>query len=55
MEVWQMIILGAAAFFGIRHFAFRYLMRSAKKRAFYKQYIEVLTLPEYKVKGNYEE
>jgi uncharacterized membrane-anchored protein YhcB (DUF1043 family) len=55
MEMWQYILLGFGVFLVLRYVALRYLVRAARKRAFYKNYFDVLNLPEYRVKGNYEE
>lgn len=52
MELWQSIFIGIGIFLVLRIFAVRYLFGLARKRAFYRQYAEIINLPEYRVKGN---
>ncbi|MFW5746925.1 MAG: hypothetical protein ACOCWQ_05245 [Nanoarchaeota archaeon] len=54
MEIWQKILLGFSIFLIVRYFLARYLVRKAKQRQFYREYVDVLTSPQYRVKGNFE-
>ena len=51
----EYIIIGIAAYFLIRGWLLNWLVRRKSKKAVYKEYFDVLNMPQYKVKNQFEE
>lgn len=55
MELYQNVLLFAGIFLVVRFLLGRYLTRWVKRKKLEQEYFEVLNMPQYRVKGAFEE